>query len=109
MYTLTQIRCGEPLSEASSITQKEPPAYQQLRQFVGGSIETIPFFDTFQGKRAVAFCHEEGKLEGRPVNQTATALWWREIGLSMAQQLDDVLVGNIVIIQCDTEEELRAL
>lgn len=60
-------------------------------------------------KRAVAFCHEEGKLQSLPLNRVATAFWFREIGEAMAQKLNDVLVGNIVIIQCDTEEEFRAL
>jgi len=72
-------------------------------------LETVPFFDHFEGKKAVAFCHEEGKLEGRPINKVATALWFREIGLTMARELNDILVGNIVIIQCDTQEEIDRL
>lgn len=46
---------------------------------VGGFIEAVPEFNTieFEGhlNSCVAFCNEESKLKGLPVNDTATGLW----------------------------------
>src|SRR5580765_6211004 len=51
-----------------------------LKQAIGGGyIEAVPGFDTIShaGKRhaCVAFCDEEGKLKGYPLNNHATTLW----------------------------------
>lgn len=68
-------------------------------ELVGGYIEIVPLFDTFQGEEAVACCNEEGKLDRLPVNTNATEAWW----LAAGQPLDDFLVGDVVICQGDAE------
>jgi hypothetical protein len=63
----------------------------------------------------VAFCDEDGKKKGLPVNKTATYLW--ETALRLVKhpglmtydgQVYDYLVGSIVVVSGDKEfmEEL---
>ncbi len=89
-YTLIQVRVDTEAHEVSEVTQDAVPSLDQLQKFVGGYIETVPLFDSYKDKPAVAFCHEEGKLEGRPVNKTATAMWRDALGFAA----DDYLVGE---------------
>lgn len=79
-----------------------------LRAAVGGPIESVPYFDRYQGKRCVAFCHEEGKLEGLPPNYNAQALWREVSALAHVAALGDQLAGDIAIVQGD-EEFMEAL
>lgn len=44
--------------------------------------------------RCVAFCNEEGKLHGLPLNSVATRMWQTQVG----RPLDDVLVGDILLV-----------
>lgn len=61
----------------------------ELQKLVGGYIEGLNF-----GENARAYVNEEGKLEGLPYNQLATALCHiYNVGL-----IDDVIVGNLVIL-----------
>jgi hypothetical protein len=72
-----------------------PPGLQELQEAVRGHIEVVPWFTAFCGFPCVAFCNEEGKLEGMPVNAVATMHWVMAVG----RQIDnDVLVGPVVII-----------
>jgi hypothetical protein len=71
------------------------PSLEQLRAGVGdGPIEVIPRFDKLAGRHCVAFCHEEGKLEGQPINPVANVLWQMAAG----KIENDVLVGSICVI-----------
>lgn len=81
------------------------PTLDQLRAAVGGAIEVIPFFTKFEGRECVAFCHEEGKLEGLAANPVAQGLWERAVRRRISA---DYLVGPIAIITGDAEL-LRAL
>lgn len=83
-----------------------PPTLDFLQAAVGGLIEAVPAFNTIEqgGQVApcVAFCNEEGKLEGQTLNVPATALWLaaqRRDGVS----IDDVLLGQVVILTGDDE------
>ena len=81
-----------------------------LRQAVGGEIEGIPGFNSisYQGvvRRCVAFCNDQGKEYGLPLNSWATALWHSalrrhgyERGLRREDgTVADRLVGNVVIV-----------
>jgi hypothetical protein len=82
-----------------------PPALEDLQGGVGGYIELVPYFTKYKGRPCVAFCDEDGKRKGLPVNQRATSLWH---ALVAALRGRDVLVGPIVIITGDRElmEEL---
>lgn len=65
-----------------------------MQEAVGGYIELVPYFETFEGEPCEAYCNEEGKLHGLPVNGPATAYWRGQV-----KRLADVLVGNVIIIQ----------
>lgn len=53
----------------------------QLQEAVGGYIEAVP------GSRNRAYCNEEGRLRGLPVNQQAS------------QQFNQLLVGNVIVLE----------
>jgi hypothetical protein len=71
------------------------PDYIQLRTLIEGPIEVIPRFETFEHRQCVAFCHEEGKLEGLQKNPMAQRYWERAVGHPID---DDYLVGTIVLV-----------
>ena len=73
----------------------QPPDHHQLHDAVQGFIELIPWFTSYQGRPCVAFCNEEGKLEGLPFNRAANLLWAEALGYPPT---NDVLVGPIAIV-----------
>lgn len=77
-----------------------PPTLEELQKEVGGYLEVIPHFHTYQKRRCVAYCDEEGKMKGKPVNARATLDW---AGASPVNSLGDVLVGNVVVLMGDKE------
>ena len=86
-----------------------PIPLEHLKKAVGGYLEVVPLFSRFGGKKCVAFCNEEGKLDGLPLNLTASALWIESVRqLSIDDpgyppSVEDVLVGSVAIIQGDKE------
>jgi hypothetical protein len=78
-----------------------PPELKTLQKLVGGYIEVVPHFKTLYGKPCVAYCNEEGKLNGLPINHGATALWAAALGASV--KLHDVLAGTVVVLTGDPE------
>jgi hypothetical protein len=99
-----------------AVSSKElaaPPALEDLQAGIGGGyIQVVPHFTRYMGKPCVAFCDEEGKLNGLPYNVRASELWygqmpdtfWRtDTGWPL-----DILVGPIVIVTGD-RQLLRAL
>jgi hypothetical protein len=93
---------------SGAVSSKElaaPPALKALQAGVGGYIQLVPYFLCYEGEPCIAFCDEEGKLNGLPVNERATALWHMLEPRFIRQ---DVLVGPIVIITGD-QELMRAL
>jgi hypothetical protein len=81
------------------------PKLAELQAAVGGYIEVIPYFETYNGEKCVAFCNEEGKLKGFPPNHEAHRLWQKAVGRAIS---NDYLVGDIFIIVGD-EKFLEAL
>lgn len=81
----------------------DPVVLPHLRRIVGGHIEGVPMFDSVpvggRVRRCVAFCNEEGKLKGLPVNIAATRLWWHAVG----RDPGDMLVGNVAVVWGDEE------
>jgi hypothetical protein len=61
-----------------------------LHEAVGGYIEQVPLFDSFNGQPCAAFCDEHGKMKGYPVNQLATLLW--------TARGQDYLVGDVAVV-----------
>ena len=88
----------DPRTPASSKELAGAPRLEELREGVGGDIETVPFFTTYKGEIAVAFCNEHGKLDGLPVNRRATALWYAQEPRFIGR---DHLVGPVVIVTGD--------
>lgn len=87
-----------------------PPTLEQLHDGVGGYIELVPMFDTIvhggEVHECIAYCNEEGKLHGLPVNHHATKLWdsalrRRHPGAEERRREHDYLVGSIVILYGD--------
>ena len=72
---------------------------EDLSKAVGGYIEVVPRFNRFswQGsvERCVAFCNEQGKLNGLEGNSVATLLWHSALG---RRSVNDVLVGPVAIV-----------
>ena len=83
------------------------PSLDMLQAAVGGNIETVPYFDriSIDGKqrKCVAFCNEEGKLHGLPVNSVATTMWAIYAHDHGVIKLNDVLCGPVVIVTGDNE------
>lgn len=77
-----------------TLKRDKQPTLDELQKWVGGYIEAVPYWEAHLGKPAVVYCNEEGKLDGLPLNQRATGLWWSVLG----QPVDDVLVGDVVIV-----------
>lgn len=75
------------------------PTLAELSQEVGGYIEVVPCFDTWNGLPCVVFCNEEGKLQRLPVNHFAQMEWEKSLG----SLVNDQLVGNVVICHGDDE------
>lgn len=89
-----------------------PPPLDMLQKGVGGHLEAVPHFDRIhnpedatQSKPAVMFCNEEGKLQGLESNLLATLAWQSLLQLD-GVQIDDMLVGDVVI--CTGDEEFMA-
>jgi hypothetical protein len=86
--------------------QKSAPRLEELQRYVGGPVQVVPHFTlcTFDGRlyqRGTCYAHEEGKLIGLPLNNEATAAWWKQ--LSPRPHRGDLLVGNVVY--CAPTEE----
>jgi len=94
--TLTVIR-ADGSAETRLLTKA--PTLEELQEIVGGYIELVPLFENFGDKGCVAFCNEEGKLNGLPINRVATLAWATGGG----HMVSDVLVGDVVIVQGDDD------
>lgn len=78
----------------------EGPGLDTLQKIVGGNIELIAGFETYNGERVgAAYCHDEGKLNGLRVNYVATEAWEKALGYDPG----DLLVGDVAIITGDDE------
>jgi len=94
---------------------KQIPESEELRECVGGSVEQVPMFETINRHGmvcdCVAFCEEDGKAKGRPVNPVATMFW--DLALRRAQvgsglrdskgSVRDYLVGDVIVVVGDAE------
>jgi len=93
MKSILTIPCDPTKEVRVREAAKEPPL-QELQDLVDGYIEIVPQWSRHFGQRCIAYCNEEGKLRGLPMNHRATAFWWAALG----QRVDDVLVGDIVLV-----------
>lgn len=88
-----------PTGGASYDTHDRPEDGESIAERIGGSFQLIPGFDTYQGRRCLAYCHEEGKLLRLPYNPEAQRLWHA----ASPNAMFDVLVGNVLIIWGDEQ------
>jgi hypothetical protein len=80
-----------------------PPPVADLRRGVGdGHLELVPYFvkihDGILTHECVAFCNEEGKLHGLPLNAVATRLWHQQCPGMIGR---DELAGPVVVLWGD--------
>lgn len=87
---------------ATSIDIDAPPSLETLREIVGGNIQAIPYLTKYGDESCVAFCNEDGKLNGLPINMRATEIWADNFKIE-SHQLGDVLVGKVAIVTGDNE------
>jgi hypothetical protein len=73
----------------------KPPTAELLHSAVGGWIEVVPYFTKLGDRPCIAFCNEEGKINGLRPNYIAQYLWE-----NACPEIDglDHLVGAIAII-----------
>lgn len=81
------------------------PELRDLQELVGGLIEQIPHFTQYEGRKCVAWCNEEGRINGLPRNAAATALWKSAVGWTLEKQsqgafwYEPIVFGTLVIEQ----------
>lgn len=72
--------------------------YPSMRDAVGGYIEFVRLRGEFEGYGL--YVNEEGKLNGLPINDIATAVWEMSFGI-----YTDIIVGNAVIVSAKLNDE----
>ena len=95
--TLTILR---PSGEITQQDYASEVPLKDLNDAVGGYLETIPYFNTFDGKFCIAFCNEHSKINRLPANEPATHLWYRQTNRMIP---GDYLAGSIAILTGDGE------
>lgn len=84
---------GEPTYRRCS----EPPTLEELQAIVGGYIEVVPGFLTYNGELCIAYCDEEGSLKNKARNERASALWREQTKRTGS------LRGDVAILYGDDE------
>ncbi len=99
---MTSFRVSILSAHGTVLTEKQDyaPTLEQMQGAVGGFIELVPQFNKFEGQSCIAFCNENGKLEGLEFNAYATQVWWNQAPQFIEQ---DVLVGDVIVISGDAE------
>jgi hypothetical protein len=83
------------------------PSLIDLQTMVGGYVEIVPHWKTYQGQLCIAYANEEGKVKGLPFNLEATELWYKQLQYARQQSVTgDILVGDIAIVT-GTSAELK--
>lgn len=96
-----------PRGEIAAQDFNEHISLKTLQHAVGGYIEAVPYFNSYNGEKCVAFTNEEGKLVGLSPNRAATTLWYQQLMEKFpnldSNEFGDFLVGNLVIVYGDQE------
>jgi Domain of unknown function (DUF3846) len=106
--TVVEIVPGRPVTERV-ITEKL--TLSDLRKFVGGDVEAVPFFRSIalglEVVKCVAFCDEDGKMKNLEMNTLATNLWreaaMRLPGVKRQFRQEDFLVGPVIVVAGDDD------
>lgn len=94
-YELTVIHADGVIERT---TTPAKPELSLLQSKVGGLIESVPHWASYNGRRAQVWCNEEGRINGLPLNTKATELWLSVLGkgpFSYPPQL----FGDVLIVQ----------
>jgi hypothetical protein len=77
---------------------------QLLCDIVGGNIEQVPYWSTYEGEPCVVFCDDEGKVKKLPVNKEATEEWhYARVREGVKRVADKELRGPVVIVTGDKD------
>lgn len=100
---------------------KKPPDLDYIKGVIGGWLEYVSGFNTIEIEddvfHCVAYCNEEGKLQGQDINVAATHAWDKALRrgdmhpngiLGSDGNPIDVLVGSVIVLFGD-EEFMAAL
>lgn len=96
--TMTIIQADGSIATApldAEQVKRVPQFLDRLQGLLGGYIETVPYFNRYEGRPCVAFCNEEGKLARPaplPTNMLASMMWWGQ------HKTGDALAGTVVIV-----------
>ena len=66
---------------------------KDMQDTVGGNIQLA-----YDDGETQIICNEEGKLEGLPENKEATKLWYRKHHEKHGTPIQDVLVGDVLVL-----------
>lgn len=80
---------------------EKKPAYQVLRDTVGGLVQPVPDFCQYKGRKCEVYCDEEGILKGKDLNYEATRAWREYLEAKHPGMWDPSmahLVGDIAIV-----------
>jgi hypothetical protein len=108
-YQVTTIN-ADGSREYNTIRNKQisPTLLEVIKDRLGGGyLQIVPEFTDYGARQCIAFCDEEGKLKGLPLNPKATYLWYACMAPQPFRQ--DTLHGPIVIVTADTPEEFQAI
>ena len=88
--------CRRPLAD--------PDAYEEIKDAVGGGLDLVPGFASFEGRTCDAYVNDQSSLNGMPQNRKATELWWPQLDESrrLGNALS-ILHGPLAIVTGDDE------
>lgn len=99
VHTLTTIH-----PDGTITSEQATDDLDTLQSKVGGMIEHVPAWATYEGKRCTVWCNENGIAEGLPLNVPASLLWQKYLeaykkrtGTGYDQAMVRLL-GNVVIV-----------
>ena len=85
------------------------PGLADYQKAVGGYIETVPDIDAYEGRPAVLFCNEEGRINGLPLNARATKVWKDALNFDKRPAGDfwyePELYGNVIVVEGEDDDE----
>lgn len=107
-YTVTIIGADGSVSAVDNYVYNQEYCTALIKAGLDGAyLEVVPNFDKYGNAPCVAFCDEEGKLKGLPLNPKATYLWYA--CLAPQPFVVDHLHGPIVIVTADDPADLQKL
>lgn len=82
----------------AEVTEMDRPAtLQELQERVGGYIEHVPYWFEYEGEPCQAWCNEEGRIQGMPVNTAATRLWHSELARQLEKRHPSAIAIELLI------------